>query len=183
MKNFDFALYRYFKRRLNVFCEFIPQIVFLTFLFFYMVLLIFIKWVSYGPNPGHYGSNETGMFLFILFIHCVFFHYLKISRFVLFSEYVQVSPYCAPSILITFINMVLMKSSPERTPCDTSMYSGQMGFQKLLVVVAVLCIPVMLFAKPYFVMKESKMRTVSICYLFTYYILNNFDPNFKLNNS
>ncbi|XP_077295638.1 V-type ATPase subunit a family protein Vha100-1 isoform X2 [Arctopsyche grandis] len=125
----------YFKRKLNVFCDFIPQIVFLTFLFFYMVLLIFIKWVSYGPNPGHFGSDEP--------------------------DYVKVSPYCAPSILITFINMVLMKATPDRPHCDVYMYAGQSGFQKLLVVIAVLCIPIMLFAKPYYIMREQKLKTMN----------------------
>lgn len=40
----------YFKKRMNILCEFIPQIVFLLFLFMYMVLLMFIKWVKYEPK-------------------------------------------------------------------------------------------------------------------------------------
>lgn len=40
----------YFKRKLNITCEFIPQIIFLVFLFLYMVLLMFIKWIKYGPD-------------------------------------------------------------------------------------------------------------------------------------
>ena len=38
---------RYFKNTLNIICEFIPQVIFLTFLFLYMVLMMFMKWIIY----------------------------------------------------------------------------------------------------------------------------------------
>lgn len=44
--------YLYFKKVENVFTTFIPQVIFLTFLFAYMVLLMFIKWFQYGPSSG-----------------------------------------------------------------------------------------------------------------------------------
>lgn len=70
--------------------------------------------------------------------------------------------HCAPSILITFINMVLFKSSyppnGEVPDCDPYMYGGQEGFQKLLVVIALFCVPWMLAAKPYLIYKERKLR-------------------------
>lgn len=113
----------YFKKRLNVICEFIPQIIFLLFLFFYMVLLMFIKWIKYYP----YGDEQHG-------------------------------PYCAPSVLITFINMVLFNKSVRREPCEENMYAGQQGLQKFLVVIALLCIPWMLFAKPFMMMQERKKQ-------------------------
>ncbi|CAD0197148.1 unnamed protein product [Chrysodeixis includens] len=123
----------YFKRRISIYVEFIPQIMFLTLLFFYMVLLMFIKWTSYGPTPGHFGSDEP--------------------------EIVKTSAYCAPSILITFINMMLFKHDENTRPvCDPVMYAGQMGIQKFFVIVALMCVPVMLFGKPYFIMKEQKER-------------------------
>ncbi|CAG9559514.1 unnamed protein product [Danaus chrysippus] len=121
----------YFKRRISVYVEFIPQILFLTLLFFYMVLLMFIKWTSYGPTPGHFG-DET---------------------------YVKTSGFCAPSILITFINMMLFKTDENTRPqCDDTMYAGQIGLQKLFVILALMCVPVMLFGKPYFIRKEQKLR-------------------------
>jgi len=46
----------YFKRPLNIYCEFVPQIIFLVFLFLYMVMLMFMKWISYGPS----GAFENG---------------------------------------------------------------------------------------------------------------------------
>ncbi|CAH1646912.1 unnamed protein product [Spodoptera littoralis] len=95
----------YFKRRISVYVEFIPQILFLTLLFFYMVLLMFIKWTTYGSTPPYYGSDDP--------------------------EIVKTSAYCAPSILITFINMMLFKHDPNTRPvCDDTMYAGQMGIQK-----------------------------------------------------
>ncbi|XP_022825412.1 V-type proton ATPase 116 kDa subunit a isoform X2 [Spodoptera litura] len=123
----------YFKRRISVYVEFIPQILFLTLLFFYMVLLMFIKWTTYGSTPPYYGSDDP--------------------------EIVKTSAYCAPSILITFINMMLFKHDPNTRPvCDDTMYAGQMGIQKFFVILALLCVPVMLFGKPYFIMKEQKQR-------------------------
>ena len=114
----------YFKRRLNIICEFIPQIIFLVFLFFYMVLLMFIKWIKYSPN----GDEVVG-------------------------------PFCAPSVLITFINMVLFKETTYPPVCETAnMYAGQTGIQKLLVVLALLCVPWMLFAKPVMMMRARKKQ-------------------------
>lgn len=40
----------YFRRRPNIIYGFIPQIIFLVFLFLYLVLLMFIKWIKYGPD-------------------------------------------------------------------------------------------------------------------------------------
>jgi hypothetical protein len=37
----------------------------------------------------------------------------------------KTGPYCAPSILITFINMVLFKENTAPTQCDAYMYGGQ----------------------------------------------------------
>ncbi|XP_060813598.1 V-type proton ATPase 116 kDa subunit a 1 isoform X4 [Bombus pascuorum] len=117
----------YFRRQLSIICEFVPQIIFLIFLFLYMVLLMFIKWISYGPN-----SDKTDP------AH---------------------GPFCAPSVLITFINMVLFKPgvAPAKE-CSPWMYSGQNGFQSFLVVVAVLCIPWMLLAKPVSMMYNRKKQ-------------------------
>ncbi|XP_033213557.1 V-type proton ATPase 116 kDa subunit a [Belonocnema kinseyi] len=118
----------YFKRRLNIICEFIPQVIFLVFLFFYMVLLMLIKWIKYGPD----GDEKEG-------------------------------PFCAPSVLITFINMVLFKSSTYPPVCETAnMYAGQEFFQKCLVILALLCVPWMLFAKPVMMMQERKKQHIML---------------------
>lgn len=114
---------RYFQRPLNILTEFIPQIIFLSFLFGYLAILMFHKWTTYYANDL---EADLG-----------------------------ISERCAPSILITFINMVLFKANePEDKECPPYMYSGQRFIQSFFVVIAVLCIPVMLFAKPYIQRKQ-----------------------------
>ncbi|XP_050543178.1 V-type proton ATPase 116 kDa subunit a 1 isoform X2 [Daktulosphaira vitifoliae] len=120
--------YRYFNDRLAIICEFIPQLIFLTFLFFYMVLLMFIKWIFYGPQ----------------------------------NEFTK-SPACAPSILITFINMVLFKEAEPLAHCESVYMFPLQGFlQKLLVCIALLCVPIMLLAKPIYIMRQQKEKHVQL---------------------
>merc|ERR1712165_58357 len=38
----------------EILLEFIPQLVFLLFIFGYLIVMIFIKWVLYGPHPIAY---------------------------------------------------------------------------------------------------------------------------------
>ncbi|XP_011641985.1 V-type proton ATPase 116 kDa subunit a isoform X2 [Pogonomyrmex barbatus] len=113
----------YFKKRVNITCEFVPQVIFLMALFFYMVILMFVKWIKYGPK------ND-----------------------------VVDGPGCAPSVLITFINMVLFKPAAKLGDCDPYMYGGQSGLQKFLVIVAVLCVPWMLLGKPILMMRNRKKQ-------------------------
>ncbi|XP_073818680.1 V-type ATPase subunit a family protein Vha100-1 isoform X4 [Musca autumnalis] len=116
----------YFKNRLSLIFEFIPQLVFLLFLFFYMVLLMFIKWNRYAAtNKPPYSAS------------------------------------CAPSILITFIDMVLF-NTPKPVPegCEVYMFGGQHFFQVVFVLIAVACIPVMLLGKPLQIMKQRKHANV-----------------------
>ncbi|XP_058813628.1 V-type proton ATPase 116 kDa subunit a 1 isoform X1 [Topomyia yanbarensis] len=114
--------HRYFKNKLAIYCEFIPQVIFLVFLFFYMTLLMFMKWVKFSAD----------------------------------SEKVKFSAGCAPSILITFINMVLFKPPNDAGECSPYMYAGQAGLQKFLVVIALMCVPWMLLAKPIMIMRSRK---------------------------
>jgi V-type H+-transporting ATPase subunit a len=113
--------HRYFKNKMAIYTEFIPQMIFLIFLFFYMTTLMFMKWTKFS-------AENEGKF----------------------------SIHCAPSILITFINMVLFKTTPVSDGCSPYMFAGQSFIQKVLVLVALCCIPWMLFAKPFLIMKERK---------------------------
>merc|ERR1712050_214733 len=65
---------------------------------------------------------------------------------------------CAPSVLITFINMVLFKSENALPGCETVYMMGgfQHFLQKFLVLVSVICIPIMLFGKPAYMMLQKK---------------------------
>lgn len=122
--------HRYFKNKISITMEFIPQVIFLVFLFFYMTSLMFIKWVSYSAAEG---------------------------------VPVESSESCAPSILITFINMVLFKPPTviKGSKCSPYMFAGQAGFQKFLVLCALACIPWMLFGKPVHIMRSRKKQQVS----------------------
>ncbi|XP_038076497.1 V-type proton ATPase 116 kDa subunit a1-like isoform X2 [Patiria miniata] len=42
--------HRYFKSRINLWCEFVPQLIFLEFIFGYLVVIIFSKWLLFGPQ-------------------------------------------------------------------------------------------------------------------------------------
>ncbi|XP_017967741.2 V-type proton ATPase 116 kDa subunit a isoform X10 [Drosophila navojoa] len=116
----------YFRNRLSLLYEFIPQLLFLVVLFFYLVLLMFIKWNRYAA------TNEFPM-----------------------------TEACAPSILITFIDMVLFKKSkPPGLHCNTYMFAGQSFFQTVFVLIALACIPVMLLGKPIKIMQARKLANV-----------------------
>ncbi|XP_048237584.1 V-type proton ATPase 116 kDa subunit a 1-like isoform X2 [Haliotis rufescens] len=59
--------HRYFQRPLNIFCEFIPQVVFLFCMFGYLIILIFYKWIYYNSSSHTTPSLLIGainMFLF-----------------------------------------------------------------------------------------------------------------------
>ncbi|KAH8407159.1 hypothetical protein KR222_009553 [Zaprionus bogoriensis] len=116
----------YFRNRLSLIYEFIPQLVFLLLLFFYMVLLMFIKWNRYAAtNPMPYSES------------------------------------CAPSILITFIDMVLFNTPKKPAEgCEVYMFWGQHFIQTLFVLVALGCIPVMLLGKPIKIMQARKLANV-----------------------
>ncbi|UYV79513.1 unc-32 [Cordylochernes scorpioides] len=111
---------RYFNRRMNIYAEFIPQLVFMLSIFGYLVLMVFAKWIAYD-------STQAG---------------------------------CAPSLLISLINMLLFKYPGEKCePCHLCpMYGGQQVIQSLLVVIALICIPWMLLVKPYMIYKARQMQ-------------------------
>nr|CAD7454142.1 unnamed protein product [Timema tahoe] len=199
--------YTYFRLTANIVFQFIPQIIFLIFLFFYMVLLMFIKWVNYGPtNPNSFIKANCRIVIFIdnedkcwkvtsveatEFTELACDHEEADIRLALHAEHVgksnipavvhaddndvlnilldfiqqikcqvyeriatETGPYCAPSILITFINMVLFKSSAVPAECSPYMFNGQQTVQMLLVCLALLCVPWMLFGKPIHIMRS-----------------------------
>lgn len=105
----------YFRKPLNIICEFIPQTVFMLFLFMYLNVLVFHKWTWYHANGG-----------------------------------IEWGPHCAPSILITFINMVLFKAGEASDrDCSAYMFPGQDIIQKVFIIVGLLCVPWMLLIKPF----------------------------------
>lgn len=108
--------HRFFGRNMNILVEFVPQIIFLVFLFGYLCILMFIKWTKY-----YAGAEDPAL-----------------------------TPGCAPSILITFIGMVLFKydTQPLENCVTVYMFPGQVVLQKIMIIVAVLMVPILLFGKP-----------------------------------
>ncbi|CDW53458.1 protein UNC 32, a [Trichuris trichiura] len=131
---FGVVLSFFFNRKLDIYSMFIPQLLFLCCLFVYLCIMIIYKWAAftaYGKQMavGYYPGGH-----------------------------------CAPSLLIGLINMV--KFTPrdygfdDPATCATNaFYPGQLGFESFLVIVAVLCAPVMLFTKPYFIHRRRKQAS------------------------
>ncbi|KAF7995543.1 hypothetical protein HCN44_006650 [Aphidius gifuensis] len=65
---------------------------------------------------------------------------------------------CAPSVLITFINMMLF-NEPKNETCSGYMFGGQAILQKVFIFAALLCIPVMLLGKPLWMLYTKNKRT------------------------
>jgi len=119
-----------------------------------------------------YASIILEFFPQIIFLLGIF-GYLIVMIFIKWTLYGAnladpMSEHCAPNLLITFINMMLMKKADvdvKMDGCHTDlnyeieMYPGQMVLQKGLVFVGVLMIPVMLFGKPLFIMWQRRQRT------------------------
>ncbi|XP_076764209.1 V-type ATPase subunit a family protein Vha100-2 isoform X2 [Xylocopa sonorina] len=115
----------HFKRYSSLFLEFLPQVLFLIVLFFYLVALMFVKWVLYDASSTDHAFSPT----------------------------------CAPSVLITFINMILMGHTDMPEGCSEFMFPGQGVLQMVCIVIAALCIPVMLFGKPiHFLITRNKKK-------------------------
>uniref|UniRef100_T1J3P7 V-type proton ATPase subunit a n=1 Tax=Strigamia maritima TaxID=126957 RepID=T1J3P7_STRMM len=108
----------YFRKRINIYCEFIPQLLFLNLIFGYLVILVFWKWVYYSAYN------------------------------------VQ----CAPSLLITLINMFLFKYPETKVCSQQPSYSGQPAVQSFLIILALLCVPWMLVVKPYILWKQNAAK-------------------------
>ncbi|CAJ0941015.1 unnamed protein product, partial [Mesorhabditis belari] len=125
--------HRYFKSDLDIKFMFIPQMLFLASIFMYLCLQIIVKWLFFASTPSR----------------------------VLGYDYPGSS--CAPSLLIGLINMFMRKSGRETgftgPQCYLNFwYPGQSFFEFIFLSVAVICVPVMLFAKPYLMWKEDQQR-------------------------
>ncbi|XP_033173689.1 V-type proton ATPase 116 kDa subunit a [Drosophila mauritiana] len=95
------------------------------------------------------------LFLLLLFGYMVFMMFFK---WVVYNDTVEgpLSPACAPSILILFINMILQGSQDTPEPCKEFMFEGQKSIQQVFVIIAIICIPWMLLGKPLYIMIKRK---------------------------
>jgi len=123
------------KKYNEIILEFIPQIVFLLFIFGYLIVMIFIKWVLYGASatPMDPYSEHCAPNLLITFINMMLFkaaeHDPKMSS-------------CVDPTSGFFTEIY--------------MYPNQLLIQKVLVITGVLMVPIMLFGKPLYTLYKRK---------------------------
>jgi V-type H+-transporting ATPase subunit a len=62
----------FFNRKLDIFFGFIPQLIFLTFIFIYLCVMIFIKWLTFSGSPSVYKGPQCAPNLLIELINMFF---------------------------------------------------------------------------------------------------------------
>uniref|UniRef100_A0A7N5P679 V-type proton ATPase subunit a n=1 Tax=Ailuropoda melanoleuca TaxID=9646 RepID=A0A7N5P679_AILME len=115
----------YFKKPLNIYFGFIPEIIFMTSLFGYLVILIFYKWTAYNAN-----TSEKAPSLLIHFINMFLFSYGDSSNSMLYSGQkgiqcflVVVALLCVPWMLL-FKPLVLRHQYLRRKHLGTLNFGG-----------------------------------------------------------
>lgn len=94
------------------------------------------------------------LFLLLLFGYMVFMMFFKWFVYNDWDNDQALSPGCAPSILILFINMMLFGHQEPLDGCKEYMFEGQEALQQVFVIVALICIPWMLLGKPLYLMSK-----------------------------
>ncbi|XP_043282557.1 V-type proton ATPase 116 kDa subunit a1 isoform X2 [Venturia canescens] len=98
------------------------------------------------------------LFLVLLFTYMAVLMFIKWIAFAATTkpEEFASSPTCAPSVLVTFINMMLFHEAKVSEGCSEFMFPGQAITQKIFIAVALVCVPVMLFGKPFYILATKK---------------------------
>ncbi|CAD5224728.1 unnamed protein product [Bursaphelenchus xylophilus] len=126
----------FFKSKVDIFTQCIPQLIFLSSIFVYLCVQICAKWLFYWVKPAEvFGFQYPGS-------------------------------HCAPSLLVGLINMFMFRDRPvgfldadgtERKTCHiVYWYPNQRDVETTLVIVAICMIPIMLFGKPIFWLLSHK---------------------------
>jgi len=113
--------------------EFFPQIVFLLFIFGYLIVMIFIKWIFYGANKTGQWSEHCAPNLLITFINMMLFK----------------NDPADPN---------LVECHQDGLESDIFMFRFQGTLQKVLVITGVLMIPIMLLGKPLYILFKRRQR-------------------------
>uniref|UniRef100_F7AYS0 V-type proton ATPase subunit a n=2 Tax=Equus TaxID=9789 RepID=F7AYS0_HORSE len=115
----------YFKKPLNIYFGFIPEIIFMTSLFGYLVILIFYKWTAYDAH-----TSKKAPSLLIHFINMFLFSYSDSGNSMLYSgqEGIQcflvvVALLCVPWMLL-FKPLVLRHQYLRRKHLGTLNFGG-----------------------------------------------------------
>ena len=107
----------------DIFLEFLPQLIFLVFIFCYLLFLIFFKWIAYAADTGNNDNVRSE--------HCAPNLLITFINMMLFKED-DPDP----------------KLEALCHGFETYMFTGQRQVQMFLVLTGVLMIPIMLFGKP-----------------------------------
>ncbi|KAI3379440.1 hypothetical protein SNEBB_003701 [Seison nebaliae] len=95
------------------------------------------------------------LFLSLLFVYLCILMFYKWLRFDGTSSPINGAG-CAPSLLIHLINMFMMTYATE--PCSVApFYRGQKHLQNFFVIIAMSCIPLLLFGRPYYLYRKNKI--------------------------
>uniref|UniRef100_A0A8C8YR61 V-type proton ATPase subunit a n=1 Tax=Prolemur simus TaxID=1328070 RepID=A0A8C8YR61_PROSS len=115
----------YFKKPLNIYFGFIPEVIFMTSLFGYLVILIFYKWTAYDAH-----TSENAPSLLIHFINMFLFSYPESDKSMLYSGQkgiqcflVVVALLCVPWMLL-FKPLVLRHQYLRRKHLGTLNFGG-----------------------------------------------------------
>ncbi|VDM37841.1 unnamed protein product [Toxocara canis] len=147
------TLYRFFKSKIDILTVFIPQLLFMFCIFIYLCIEIIVKWTFFWVDETYiFGRLYPGS-------------------------------HCAPSLLIGLINMFMFKEREagfvnmsrivrkegqhiiyaEYPNCYLGQwYPAQSIVEAVLVVVAVICVPIMLFGKPVYLLSQQKKAKQAI---------------------
>ncbi|TDG49055.1 hypothetical protein AWZ03_004540 [Drosophila navojoa] len=98
------------------------------------------------------------VFLLMLFGYMVFMMFYKWVQYSPSAKNIADSPGCAPSVLIMFIDMILMKTEVPAAGCMPTMFPVQRELETILFVVAIICIPWILLGVPIWTIIKRKYR-------------------------
>lgn len=156
----------YFNAKLDLYTEFLPMILFDLALFGYMVILIFVKWsidwdhrMALGTCSYDSSGNLNGCDL----SSSDFCYNADGNQCDSSSSLADVCPLdyggtgdgCQPPNLITTLINIALKPGAV----DEPMFAGQAGLQTFLLLVAFICVPWLLLAKPLYLYQERKKAT------------------------
>ncbi|XP_037077350.1 V-type proton ATPase 116 kDa subunit a1-like [Pollicipes pollicipes] len=133
--------YRHFRQLSDIVTMFLPQILFLLCLFGWLCVICVLKWCLYSATPDPTSEQD-----------------------------IRYGSHCAPSLLLIFINMFLLKdmnadpkgTAPGEQYCDGYLFDGQKELQYGLLALGVLCIPWMLIAKPVLIYMRRRKAPVQL---------------------
>lgn len=138
----------HFKKPYNIYFEFIPQMIFMLGLFGYMVFLIFYKWSTPWTSIWYVqGTPDTAPCSLI------------------YDQFVvpQKGNACPnPMILNVMIQMFLSPANFQYP--QFGLFPHQGIVQPVLLIVAIASVPIMLFAKPFFLNRDHKKKVASKVY-------------------